>query len=135
MNHPLAATSLGEFWGRRWNTGFHDLAFAHLYRPLRVRAGRPVATLLTFAGSGLVHELVISVPAGAGYGLPTVYFLLQGFGSVVERSALGRRLGLGRGGKGRLFLVLVTALPAGWLFRPDFVRNVILPMLDAIGAS
>jgi len=135
MHCPVAATSLAEFWGRRWNTGFHDLALDHLFRPLTARTTLPVARLLTFAVSGLVHELVISVPAGAGYGLPTLYFVLQGLGSLGERSSLGRRLGLGRGVNGWLFLLLVAALPAGCLFHPHFVRNVILPMLNAIGAT
>jgi hypothetical protein len=34
MNRPLCSTSLGEFWGRRWNRAFHDTAYAALFRPL-----------------------------------------------------------------------------------------------------
>jgi hypothetical protein len=41
---------------------------------------------------------------------------------------------LGRGGRGWLFTFIVTAAPAFWLFHPSFIRNVILPMLHAIGA-
>ena len=93
-----------------------------------------LAVLGVFFVSGLVHEFVITLPARSGYGLPTAYFLLQGFGLVLERSALGRRLGLGAGIRGRVFAIIVAAAPAYWLFPPVFVRNVILPMLEAIGA-
>jgi hypothetical protein len=90
--------------------------------------------LATFFASGLVHELVISVPAGGGYGLPTGYFVLQGLGVAGERSGVGRFLGLGQGWRGWVFMIAVTAGPAFWLFPPPFVHNVILPMLGVIGA-
>jgi hypothetical protein len=134
MRNPMRATSLGEFWGRRWNTGFHELASRFTYRPLRPSLGVVGAMLATFLVSGLIHDLVISVPAGGGYGLPTGYFVLQGLGVAGERSGPGRRLGLGHGWRGWLFMALVTAGPAFWLFPPPFVHNVILPMLGVIGA-
>jgi len=135
MRNPLRSNSLAEFWGRRWNTAFHELATRFTFRPLRTVVGRTTATLLVFLISGLIHELVISIPANGGYGLPTGYFLLQGLGLAGERTPLGRRLGLGRGWRGRLFTVVVAAGPAFWLFSEPFVRNVILPMLAFIGAT
>ena len=135
MQNPLRASSLAEFWGRRWNTAFHELATRFTFRPLRPFVGRVGATLLVFLVSGLIHELVISIPANGGYGLPTGYFVLQGLGVAGERTRLGRRLGLGRGWRGWLFTVVVAAGPAFWLFPPPFVRNVILPMLAVIGAT
>jgi hypothetical protein len=59
---------------------------------------------------------------------------VQGLGVAGERSSRGRRLGLGRGWRGRLFTALVAAGPAYWLFPPPFIHRVILPMLAAIGA-
>ncbi|MEW6306668.1 MAG: DCC1-like thiol-disulfide oxidoreductase family protein [Verrucomicrobiota bacterium] len=135
MNAPLLATSLGDFWGNRWNRGFHYLAYAWIFKPLVRRHGLVPAMLMTFLASGLVHDLVISLPAGAGYGLPTLYFVAQGFGVLLERSRLGRRLGLGHGVVGWLFVFVFTAGPAFRLFHPPFVQNVILPMLQAIGAT
>jgi hypothetical protein len=134
MKNPLRSSSLAEFWGRRWNTAFHELATRFTFRPLRPVVGPAGATLLVFLVSGLIHELVISIPAHAGYGLPTGYFLLQGLGIAGERTRLGRRVGLGRGWRGWLFTLIVAAAPAFWLFPPPFVRNVILPMLAFIGA-
>ncbi|MEO8258821.1 MAG: DCC1-like thiol-disulfide oxidoreductase family protein [Acidobacteriota bacterium] len=135
MQNPLRSHSLAEFWGRRWNTAFHELAARFTFRPLRPIVGRAGATLLLFLVSGLIHELVISLPAHGGYGLPTGYFVLQGLGLAGERTRLGRRVGLGRGWRGRLFIIIVAAAPAFWLFHPPFVRNVILPMLAFIGAT
>ena len=134
MRNPLRSTSLSDFWGRRWNTAFHELATRFTFQPLRARVRASTAALLVFLVSGAIHELVISLPAGGGYGLPTGYFLVQGLGIAGERSAPGRRLGLGRGWRGRLFTVLVAAGPAYWLFPPPFVHRVVLPMLGAIGA-
>jgi len=134
MRNPLVSSSLTEFWGRRWNTAFHELAARFTFRPLQPTVGRTTATLVVFLVSGLIHEMVISIPAHGGYGLPTGYFVLQGLGVAGERTRAGRRFGLGRGWRGWLFTVLFTAGPAYWLFPPPFVRNVILPMLAAIGA-
>lgn len=135
MQNPLRANSLTEFWGRRWNTAFKELAFRFTYRPIRRLTAPAIATLLVFVLSGLIHELVISVPAGRGYGLPTAYFFVQGLGVITERSPLGRKLGLGHGLLGWFFTVVVTAGPVFWLFHPPFIKNVILPMLTAIGAT
>jgi alginate O-acetyltransferase complex protein AlgI len=151
MNAPLTAVSLGEFWGRRWNTGFSLPARRYLLQPLARRIGVARATLVVFLVSGLVHELVISVPAGRGYGLPTAYFLLQGFGALFERSTVGRRSGLGKNKVGRVcpqtdtpylprpwrrrvFTFVWVAGPAFWLFHPAFVERVMIPFLKTIGA-
>jgi predicted DCC family thiol-disulfide oxidoreductase YuxK len=135
MRNPVGATSLAEFWGGRWNTAFHELAFLFTFRPLRRFAPPALAMLLVFGLSGLIHEAVISLPARGGYGLPTLYFLIQGAGVIAERSRFGRFLGLGNGVRGWLFSFFITVAPVAGLFHPPFVKNVILPMLTAIGAT
>lgn len=134
MRNPVAATSVREFWGERWNLAFHDLATKFLFRPLLPSFGVAGAALATFLISGLVHELVISVPAGGGFGLPTAYFVLQGMGMLFERSSLGTRIGLGNGAVGWLFTVLLAAGPAFWLFHPPFVERIVVPFMRAVGA-
>jgi predicted DCC family thiol-disulfide oxidoreductase YuxK len=145
MNAPLRSKSIAEFWGRRWNSAFNRLAFEFISHPLARWIGRRSAsdarwsrrssplhftTLLAmpaaFFVSGLIHELVISLPARAGYGLPTSYFLLQAVGILLERARPQIR--------GRVFTILVTAVPAFWLFHPPFVRHVSLPFMEAMGA-
>jgi hypothetical protein len=133
MNAPLLADSVSDFWGRRWNTAFRDLTHRFLFRPLTARFGPRLALVAGFIFSGLVHELAISVPAGGGYGGPTVFFCIQAAALFVERSRLGRWLGLGHGWRGWLFAALVLAAPAGLLFHPPFIRNIVLPFLQALG--
>ena len=135
MQNPICATSLLEFWGRCWNTAFHELAFRFAFNPLRRLTTPALATFFVFGLSGLIHESVITLPARDGYGGPTLYFLIQGLGAVLERSPFGRGLGLGRGARGWFFALLVTVAPVMWLFPRPFINNVILPMLTAIGAT
>jgi alginate O-acetyltransferase complex protein AlgI len=134
MSAPLRSTSLGEFWGKRWNLGFRQLAHELIFRPLHRRLGPDVAGFFVFVVSGLIHDLVISLPAGGGYGLPTAYFVLQGTGIRIEHSNFGRQLGLGRGWRGWLFMAVFVAGPVFWLFHPWFVLRVILPFMQVIHA-
>ena len=69
---------------------------------------------------GLVHEFLISVPAGGGYGLPAGYFLLQGLLVLAER-----RWSL----KGRLWTLFWLLAPAPMPFHPWFVRAIIDPLM------
>jgi hypothetical protein len=134
MSAPLFSTSLGEFWGKRWNLGFSQLAHDLIFRPLHRAWGAKVTGFFVFIISGLIHDAVISLPAGGAYGLPTMYFMIQGAGVVVERSSLGKQLGLRQKVRGWLFMAVFTAGPAYWLFHPLFIRHVILPFMQAIHA-
>ena len=130
MDAPLRSTSVAEFWGRRWNGAFNDLALGLVFRPVARRTGVALATLVAFAVSGLIHEFVISLPAGAGFGLPTGYFVLQGLAILAQRKLAALRGDI----TGWLFTMFVVAGPAYWLFHPPFVRRVIIPFMQAIGA-
>lgn len=134
MHAPVLAQSPSNFWGARWNLAFRKLSYDFVFRPLRRRMGIGAATLATFLVSGLIHELVISLPAGGGYGLPTMYFMVQGLGVIIERSPLGKRLALDHGPSGWLFTLLLTTGLVFWLFHPPFVTHVVIPFLHAIRA-
>ncbi len=131
MSAPLRSTSLAEFWGSRWNLDFRQLAHDLIFRPLQRSWGAGRAGFLVFIVSGLIHELVISLPARGGYGLPTAYFALQGVGVAIERSTLSKSIGLRRGLRGWLFMALFTAGPILLLFHRWFVLRVILPFMQA----
>jgi hypothetical protein len=132
MQRPLMSRSLSELWGKRWNLGFRKLTHTWVFQPLSRRFGPVAGTLGAFLASGLLHDLVISVPAGAGYGLPTAYFLVQGLGVITERSKTGKRVGLGRGARGWLWTALIAAGPLYWLFHPWFVTRVMVPFLRVV---
>jgi predicted DCC family thiol-disulfide oxidoreductase YuxK len=134
MQAPVLAHSVSDFWGARWNTAFRDLAHREIFLPLQTRFGTSGAMLAVFAVSGLVHDLVISVPARAGYGLPTLYFILQALAVLLERSGLGRRCGLQRGWCGRFFTYAVVLVPVPLLFHRPFAEAVMIPFLRAIGS-
>lgn len=126
MNRPLAATSVSAFWSRHWNTAFRDLTHHFVFLPLLRPAGARGAVLGTFMFSGLLHELAITVPAGGGYGGPTLFFMVQGSAMILEwshRDSMTPK-------KGWFFTqgLLVLTLPL--LVFPPFVLRVINPFVD-----
>jgi len=133
MNWPIAATSVSEFWGRRWNSAFRDLCFRFVFRPFTAWFGPGWGMFIGFLVSGMIHDLVISVPAGAGFAGPTLFFGVQGAAMLAQRGPIGRRLRLGRGWRGLVFAAAVVVAPAYLLFHPPFIREVIVPMLHNWG--
>lgn len=133
MSWPMASHSLSDFWGRRWNTAFRDVTHRFLFRPLTARFGPRFALCSGFVFSGLLHDLVISVPARGGFGGPTLFFTLHGLAMLLERSRWGRRGQLGRGWRGWLFAAILLLAPAGILFHEPFVVRVIVPFLQVLG--
>jgi hypothetical protein len=129
MDRPLAATSVNDFWARRWNTAYRDLVHRYVFVPLSRLLGPILALVVAFATSGLVHELVITVPARGGYGGPTAFFLLQAAAILLERSSVGHRLALGRGMSRRVFTAAALLLPLPLLCPPSFLQGIIQPFL------
>jgi alginate O-acetyltransferase complex protein AlgI len=118
---PWLSDTLAEFWGRRWNMAFHHPMREKVYLPLARRWGGTAAAIAVFAVSGLLHELVISLPAGGGWGLPTLYFAIHGGLMLLERR--------GWLPKSRLATAAFVLLPAPILFHPPFIENVVLPLV------
>lgn len=128
MNWPLVSTSASEFWGRRWNTAFRDLAHRFLFRPLTRRVGPRGAILGGFLFSGIVHDVVISIPAGGGYGGPTLFFVIQACVLLIERRWTSQPL------VGWFVTMSVLVLSVVLLFHPPFVEGIIVPFLHALFA-
>lgn len=134
MNFPVASESVSEFWGKRWNLAFRDLTHRFVFRPLAARWNATLAVAAVFLFSGLIHDAVISLPAGGGFGGPMLFFVIQGIALFFERSSAGRKLGLGHGWRGRTFTLAVLLGPVCLLFHRPFVDVIILPMMKACGA-
>ena len=129
MDAPLLTASVTEFWGKRWNHAFRDVAHAILFKPVTRKWGALAGMWAVFIASGLVHEVVVSVPAGAGYGGPTLYFALQAIGMSLERGCPIKQRWIWR-----LRALAVLLLPLPLLFHRPFVMNVCHPFFQTIGA-
>mgnify|MGYP001596851415 CR=1 FL=1 len=121
---PLLSTTLKEFWGRRWNLAFSEMTAAGVYRPVSGLAGRRAGIAAAFLASGLLHELAISGPVKAGFGLPLLYFAIHAVAMLVEpRLPLERHPWLGRA-----WTTAWLLLPLPLLFHPAFLRGVVWPL-------
>jgi hypothetical protein len=130
MRHPLVAGSLSEFWGRRWNRSFRDLAYRLVYRPLRDRGvSIGAATLVVFAASASAHEYLVGLSTQSDFGWMSAFFLLQGALTLAGRrltALLPERL---RPLCGRLWLWCALIATAPLFFMP-FTK-----IIDIVGIS
>jgi alginate O-acetyltransferase complex protein AlgI len=118
FDRPWAATSLAEFWSRRWNLAFVDMNRRLFLRPLYRTFGKRGSRFALFALSGVLHELALSWAAGAGWGLPLGYFLLHGaLVAVEERFRIANRA----------WVWFWLIAPSPWLFHEPFRRALIVP--------
>src|SRR5262245_4844992 len=129
---PIAATTLGDFWGRRWNRIVSGMVREVIFFPVARRAGAPAALLAVFLYSGLYHEIV-SFLAGSGYGGPTLDFLVQYLGVAIENSRAARRWLRGHPWLGRAWTWTVVLLPVGLFLHPGLVEGYLVPMLAQAG--
>ncbi|KAE9617466.1 hypothetical protein Lal_00034638 [Lupinus albus] len=134
FNEPYLASSLQDFWSRRWNLVVVNTLRQSIYEPTKEFAlpiiGRKwaslPATFLTFLVSGLIHELLIYYLGRISpTGEITWFFLLHGFCIPIEvylKKKLAVKFPLPRVVSGPLTLgfIMVTAL---WLFFPQLLRS------------
>lgn len=121
FRNPFLTRGFGDFWGKRWNLAYSQMMARAVKRPIQQRYGAKVALFSVFVISGLLHELAITVPVQAGYGLPTCFFLVQGVLTTLEkRESLVNALLCGAS--------LIIGL--NFLFPEAFVEAVILPARD-----
>lgn len=127
---PLLSRSLTEFWSQRWNMAFSEMTAIGVFRPLKGRIGPGPATVVAFLFSGLLHELAISVPVKAGFGLPLLYFTMHAVAMFIERRMeragrpIHRKVWLGR-----LWTTGWLVIPLPILFHPAFLRGCVWPLI------
>jgi alginate O-acetyltransferase complex protein AlgI len=130
MRTPLAARSLGEFWGRRWNIAFAEMMGLAVARPLTPLLEKNGAVFAAFLCSGVLHELAISVPVRAGFGLPLLYFALHGSLVLTERGLekIGRPIDRA-GWLAHVWTIGWLLVPLPILFHPYFIQGVVWPLI------
>lgn len=111
-SRPLWSHSLSEFWGRRWNLWVQDWLkdlnrlFYHLTPSKRI--------VITFAVSGLFHEIMINFPYWLLYGISyfgtmMLYFLIQALALWIDKHFLkGQHFHIRRA---FLWLMIITPSP------------------------
>ncbi|KAL3820795.1 hypothetical protein ACJIZ3_006700 [Penstemon smallii] len=130
---PYRATSLQDFWGRRWNLSVSNILHPTVYKPVRAYSARFVsrkwapipAISATFLVSGLMHELIFyNFGRVRPNGQASCFFLLHGFSLSVEivlKHLLNGRFRVPGIVSGPLVLAYVI-LTSIWLFFPPFLR-------------
>jgi alginate O-acetyltransferase complex protein AlgI len=85
---------------------------------------------LSFLGSGLLHELAISVPVQAGYRMPLGYFALQVVVCLIEHRLARAGHAIDRESwVGRIWTLAWPVLPLPILFHWPFLAGVLWPLL------
>lgn len=117
--HPLKSTTLGEFWGMRWNFWVRDWLrdVSQIHRKDLIKK-----LLITFLVSGIFHELLVNLPHFLYYresffGNMTLYFIIQALGLWLEKKWIYKA----PAAVGRIFLWMVVLLPA-----PIFINRPLL---------
>jgi len=140
-NEPYLATSLQDFWGRRWNLMVPAILRPAVYLPARRMACRKVnsdqamflGVFAAFLVSGAVHEMLFfyltrEVPTGE----VTWFFLLHGVCTVAEvavkKSTFVRRWWRVSPTVSRLLTVGFVVVTSGWFFFP-LIRSGIIERL------
>jgi len=135
---PLYSSTLAEFWGKRWNLAFSEMTTLAVFRPIKKLMlgsahGKTIAMVCAFAFSGLLHELAISVPVGAGNGLPLLYFLLHGIAMILEVQFAKAGFDLAtRPVLGRVWTIAWLLLPLPLLFHRPFLEGCVWPIIGVV---
>lgn len=147
FNEPYLATSIQDFWGRRWNLMVPSILRPTVYDPVVRLSTRVIgrewaplpAVLATFAVSAVMHEIIFYY---LGHVKPTFeitcFFMLHGvtlMAEVILKKALKDRWRMPRVVSTPLTIayVLFTSL---WLFLPPLMRlNTLSRAFDEYAAT
>ena len=129
FRQPAKALSLTEFWSKRWNIAFTEMTSIAIFRPLKNKIGGVAALMLAFAFSGLLHELALSVPVNSGYGLPMLYFIIQGVLVLTEKILISRKtMFLQNKITARIWTLFWVIIPMPLLFHTQFIKQIAWPL-------
>uniref|UniRef100_A0A0D9VFN2 Wax synthase domain-containing protein n=1 Tax=Leersia perrieri TaxID=77586 RepID=A0A0D9VFN2_9ORYZ len=125
VDRPYLASSLQDFWGRRWNLMVPAILRPSVYRPVRSRLGVAAGVLVAFLVSGIMHEVMFFYimwrpPSGE----VTAFFLLHGACTAAE-AWWARHAGWWRPPRAAA-VPLTLAFVAGtacWLFFPAMIKG------------
>jgi len=138
-NKPYLATSLQDFWGRRWNLMVPAILRPAVYAPMRRVSERKMSSgwalfpgiLAAFIVSGLIHELLFfylirEMPTGE----VTLFFVLHGVCTAVElavkkKTTVTQRWRLSPW-VSRVLTVGFVFVTGGWLFTPQLKRSGVM---------
>ncbi|CAD6263447.1 unnamed protein product [Miscanthus lutarioriparius] len=125
FDRPYLASSLRDFWGRRWNLMVPGVLRPCVYRPVRARFGAAAGVLAAFLVSRAMHEVMFYyITLEAGTGEVTAFFALHGACVVAERW-MARQRGVWRPPRPvatALTLAFVTGT-GSWLFFAPVIRS------------
>ncbi|KAI6704619.1 hypothetical protein NL676_007581 [Syzygium grande] len=134
FNEPYLATSLQDFWGRRWNLMVTSILRPSVYEPIRSASGHIMgrqwahlpAVLAAFTVSALMHELIFYyIGRKEPTWVVTRFFLLHGVAVAAEVAAKkalhGTRWRL-PADVSRLLTVGFVVVTGFWLFLPPLLR-------------
>jgi len=129
---PYKSKSLKEFWGKRWNIAFSEMTTLIAYRPLKTKVGIEKALIISFLLSGLLHEVAISIPVMAGFGLPMIYFVIHAFAMHLEAHSVFLQKLLQRKWLAHIWVMSLLIIPMPLLFHRDFIGHVLVPLRTLI---
>ena len=129
FRQPAKAKSLTEFWSKRWNIAFSEMTSVALFRPLKNKTGSAAALMIAFMFSGLLHELALSLPVNTGYGLPMLYFIIQGMLVLFERwMTIRQPKFLNNKLLATAWVLFWVVVPAPLLFHAAFIHEIVWPL-------
>ncbi|MES2375641.1 MAG: MBOAT family protein [Bacteroidota bacterium] len=129
FRQPAKSINLTELWGKRWNIAFSEMTAIAVYRPVRNKLGNAAGLIAGFVFSGLLHELALSLPVKTGYGLPMLYFIIQGLMVLMEKVLTRHNPGfLQNKIVAHAWVFFWIVLPMPLLFHAAFIRDVVWPL-------
>ncbi|XP_047065547.1 acyl-CoA--sterol O-acyltransferase 1-like [Lolium rigidum] len=129
FDRPYLASSLRDFWGRRWNLMVSAILRPSVYDPVRALAGVPAAVLATFAVSALMHEAMVYYLSlqWRSDGMMAAFFLLHGVCCVLEGWCARRWAARGWPAPPRPVATVLVGLfvtaTSFWLFFPALCKD------------